>query len=183
MTAAAGAAGQIPNDPGIDRAEKRLALRRPFARAGDFVEKPGELERGKIGRERQSRLCADQIAQPLRRDPVDGGLRARIHPDDRVMKRRAGRRIPQDRRLALIGDADGREVAGRDLGLGQRRRDHGLRIAPNLGGVMFDPAGAGIDLPVLALRLSDDPAADCRINDEAGARRALIERPQEFGHS
>ena len=28
---------------------------------------------------------------------------------------------------------------------------------------MFDPAGAGIDLPVLALRLGDDPAADCRM--------------------
>src|SRR5690606_33901400 len=75
--------------------------------------------------------CRRQLARRLGRTPV--------LPDDGAMQGLARRRVPDHRRLALVGDADGGETAD-----AARLPDHlatGLqRRAPDLGRVMLDPA-------------------------------------------
>ena len=79
------------------------------------------------------------------------------------------------RSFALIGHADRREVFGAQIRAGERFRDHRLRRAQNFVGVVLDPAGAGKDLLVFALRVGDRLALAIE-DDEARARRALIHR-------
>ena len=52
------------------------------------------------------------IADALRRIALDELLRARVHPYQRMVKRRAGRAIPQETCLALVCHADGGKIAG-----------------------------------------------------------------------
>src|SRR5262249_49613870 len=42
------AAGELPEEPGVDRAEAELAGRRPLARAADVVEHPADLRAGEV---------------------------------------------------------------------------------------------------------------------------------------
>src|SRR5690242_13939775 len=77
---------------------------------------------------------------------------AAILPDNRVVNRLAGGALPDHRGLALIGDADPGDVAGREPGFGECLA-HGVdHRAPNLLRVMLDFAGRRIDLAQLALR-------------------------------
>src|SRR5690606_25015549 len=83
-----------------------------------------------------------QLARRLGRTPV--------LPDDGAVQRLAGRRVPNHRGFALVGDADGGETAD-----AARLPDHlatGLqRRAPDLGRVMLDPARVRKMLRQLAL--------------------------------
>ncbi len=54
----------------------------------------------------------------------------------------AGRPVPHDGRLPLVGDADGGDVLGRALGAGQRAGHHRAGVGPDLGRVVLDPAPA-----------------------------------------
>ena len=75
---------------------------------------------------------------------------ARVLPDDRVVDRLAGRAVPDDCRLALVGDAQRGDVARRRRPV-ERPSDHLLRALPDLHRVVLDPARLGIDLLVLLL--------------------------------
>ena len=105
------APGQIPGEPGIHRAEQHLAGLRLLARAGNGLEQPDELQAREISGERQAGLGAQPILAALRGEARDQRLGARVHPDDRVVQRRAGVAVPEQRRLALIGEADAGEIA------------------------------------------------------------------------
>lgn len=54
--------------------------------------------------------------------------------------------IPDDRRLALVGNTDGLDLRGGNAGFGERFTCGGELDAPDLLGVVFDPAGLGVDL-------------------------------------
>jgi hypothetical protein len=68
------------------------------------------------------------------------------------VQRFAAGAVPEDGRLALVGDADGGDPAGGDA-LSRRtlRGDGELRL-PDVVGVVLDPAGLRIVLRVLLLR-------------------------------
>ena len=67
---------------------------------------------GEVGGRRQSGLAPDDVAAAVavqrRRDPVGAG----VLPDDRVVVGPAGVAVPDQRRLALVGDAERGEVVG-----------------------------------------------------------------------
>ncbi len=115
------AAGQLPDEPRVDGAERELAAQRPLARAGHVVEQPLELGAREIGVEDEAGLARRSVAAwPAARSSSQMRRRPPVLPDDRVGDRPAGRAIPQHRRLALIGDADRGDVRARDPGLGER---------------------------------------------------------------
>ena len=92
------------------------------ARAGDVVEQPGDLGGGEIRIEQQPGLGRRSPARGRRARSVVAGVGgAAVLPDDGVVDRLAGRAVPDDRGLALVGDADGGDVLRREPGLGHRR--------------------------------------------------------------
>ena len=78
-------------------------------------------------------------------------IRARVLPDKRVVDRLARMPIPEDRRLALVGDADGGNLRGADARFVQCSPDHLLGALPDFGGVVFHPTAARKYLFVLPL--------------------------------
>ncbi len=109
------AAGQVPDDPGVHGAEEDLAaFGARAAQALDVVEQPAGLRAGEAGRQRQARLAAEAVlADALRRAPAQA-VGAGVLPDDRVVDRLTGVPVPQQRGLALVGDADRLDVGGGD---------------------------------------------------------------------
>src|SRR5699024_5340885 len=85
------------------------------------------------------------------------------------VERAARRPTPGDDRLTLIGDADGRDrfADGSDE-FGRGAHDG----APDLLGVVFDPAGTREELPELPISVSDGPPplVDGERADPGGAR-------------
>ena len=82
------------------------------ARAGHVVEDPADLAAGEIRVDEQAGLALDQRRScPSRLQPLAELGGAPILPDDGVVDRLAGLAVPDDRRLALVGDADGGDVA------------------------------------------------------------------------
>jgi hypothetical protein len=81
-------------------------------------------------------------------------MRAAVLPDDRIVDRLAGRAVPQDGGLALIGDADRRHVSA-DTRRSPSR--HGRSRPPwsRCLRIVLDPAGLRIDLRKLELRETD----------------------------
>ena len=99
---------------------------------------------------------------------------AAVLPDDRVVDGLAGLAIPDDRGLALVGDADGGDVARPELRPAQRLGGDGDLRRPDLLRVVLDPAGLRKDLLELLLADGHDGAVVIE-NDGARAGRALVE--------
>ena len=103
-------ARQVPGQPAVDRARRQLAGLGARARARQLVEQPRELGAREVRRERQARLRAEAVDRAERRDPLGA---ARVLPHDRVGERAPALALPQHDRLALVGDADRRDVGRR----------------------------------------------------------------------
>src|ERR1700730_5436118 len=97
------------------------------------------------------------------------------------MDRLARLAIPDDRGLALVGDADRREVGGRCIRGGEGAVDALARALPDLARIVLDPAGPRIDLLVLTLIDRGDPPVAVN-EDEATTRGSLVDRPDIGGH-
>ena len=167
--------GEVPQQPAIDRAEREVAGLRTPARIGHVVEQPAQLQSGKIAGERQAGPRAKPVLAAVARELRHQRIDARVLPDDRVVHRSAGGAVPQQRGLALVGDADRGEVAVRQVRAAQCLGDDRLGVAPDFQRIVFDPAGPRVDLPVLHLRAGDRCARAVE-HDEAGARGALVDR-------
>src|SRR5262249_48320423 len=90
--------------------------------------------------------------------------------------------LPEDRRLALVGDADRLELAGLDAGSRQRLGHYPQALPPDLLGIVGDPAGLGVVLRDLGIRPAPDRSGV--VEDQGGApRRALVDGQHEgTGH-
>ena len=89
--------------------------------------------------------------------------------------------VPHDGGFALVGDADGGEVARPQSALLQRLGDDFAGAAPDLVGVVLHPSGLRIDLLVLLLCDGDD-ASRVVEDDEARAGSALVDGADVVGH-
>ena len=98
---------QAPQEKTVDCAARES---RPARGAGlrHVVKDPRDLGGGEIGVEEEARSLADQILNAF-------GLEARtfvggspVLPDDRAVDGLAGRALPEDNCLALVGDPDSR---------------------------------------------------------------------------
>ena len=175
------AAGEVENQPRIDRAEAQLAALGTLAGTRNLVEDPPHFARREVARERQ----AGDLSEPFGAvglaccrvcfcgERVDDRLHAGILPDDGVGDGLASLRIPDHGRLALVGDANARDSLAAEPGLAERLAQQRLGRLPDLGRIVPDPAGLLEDLPVLALRIRNLARLAIE-HDHAGARGALI---------
>ena len=100
--------------------------------------------------------------------------RAAVLPDDGVVEGLAGFTVPHQGGFALIGDADGGDIAGCDPGFFNRGAGGSCRGGPQICGVMFDPAGRREMLGKFFLRLGYDAQVFIK-NDRAGRGGALVD--------
>ena len=148
------AAGQLPQEPRVDRAEREVGvgLDAAFARAATRASSPRSTgrardrsRRGRSGRWPASRSSSQRAA-----------VRRSCH----TMARCSGapvRRSHDHDRLALVGDADGGDRLGRAPRTA--RRAPSAIAVPDLVGVVLDPAGLREVLRELAVRPPDGRAA------------------------
>ena len=152
-----GAVRQPPDEPAVDGAECERLLRQ--LRAG---EKPLELRR------REVRVGNEPC--PLANEAI-GKLAATLGgpsvlPDDRPLHGDSAPALPDERRLALVRDADPRELARRDARLRERGLRRGERARPDLLRVVLDPAGTREELLDLPVAAPERP--ELGIDDETG---------------
>ena len=147
-----GAAGQFPNQPTVHRAEGQLAGAGFGACAFHIFQQPSDLGGGKISVQHEAGLAADQwrFASGAEAIAFLGG--AAILPHDRVVNGLAGFAVPQQRGLPLVGDADGGNVGGIELGFFDSGLGGGELGFPDGIGVMLHPAGFGENLREFLLR-------------------------------
>ena len=103
-------AGQLPDDPRLHCAEQQLAALGTFPHAGNIFKDPAELRPGEICVNDKPGLPPEHVGQPPGLQTVAVFACPAALPDDRVTHRLAGVLIPDDRRLALVGDADRRNI-------------------------------------------------------------------------
>ena len=110
-------------------------------------------------------------------EPVAGRGRPPVLPDQGRRDRLAGRALPDDRRLALVGQADGRDPVGPHARLVERpghlrtdRSDQGIRV-------VLDPARVGVSRQHLRLALAHDLEPSV-IDDGPRAGRPLIDHQE-----
>ena len=95
-----------------------------------------------------------------------------------MVDRLAGPSIPDHRRLALVGDADGRDVACLQPGARERGTGYLKLTGPDLTRVVLDPSSLGEDLLEFLLCAAADGAAVIK-NDGSRTRRALVQCEDE----
>ena len=133
------AARQVPQKEGVDRAEQELARLRAAAREGHVVEDPADLGGGKIGVRVQTGARVDPLAV-LFFDLFTIGGGAAALPDDRVVDGLAREAVPYERRLALVGDADGGDLRGRDIpARSAARKDSSCEVSRSRGSCSTQP--------------------------------------------
>jgi hypothetical protein len=149
------AAGKTPEQIRIDGAEGEPARLGRRARARHMIEQPGDFGRREIRVDQQSGAFGDQPLMSGLQQFGAGVMGAAILPDDRIVDRLAGLAIPDDRGLALVGNADRRDIAGRNAGARHRGAGGRDRRRPDALRIMLDVAGRGKDLRKFELRESD----------------------------
>ena len=170
--------GEFVQQPAVDGSERQLAALRACARAFDMIEQPGEFGCRKIRIEQQAGARGDLGFESRGAQGFAGCGGAPILPDDGGSHGRAGRALPQHGGLALVGDADCRDVARVRPGGAQRIDHRGALRIPDLLRVVFDPAGLRKVLREFALRLGHD-AAPLIEDQRARTGGARIERENE----
>ena len=175
------AAGEVPDDPGVDGAEERVAAVGRLAQPVDVVEHPLELAAGEVRGRDQAGPLPDHVAAAVGVERLDDRVGPGVLPDDRVGVGAAGVPVPDDGGLALVGDADAVDVGGGQVQAGQAGPDDRLGPLPDLQRVVLDPAGPRQDLLVLELVAADLVAVVVE-HHEPGTRRALVDRTDEVSH-
>jgi len=103
-------AGELPDEPGIDRAECELAALGAGARPRNLVEQPGDLGAAEIRINHQPGLLFYEFLNPFFFQLRTNLRGAPVLPDDGVVDRLAGLPVPDDGGLALVGDAHAHQV-------------------------------------------------------------------------
>ena len=165
---------ELPDEPGIDRAEQELSPLGLFPRAGDMIQNPFDLRAGKIRVQHQTRRLFDIVPEPAPLQLVADGGRAPALPDDGVVDGLSRRFVPDDGRLALVRNADGGNVPRVDVRLRDDLHHDPVDAGVDLHRVVLHPAGLGVILGKFLLRDRDDVLHLVKQN-RAAAGRALIE--------
>ena len=168
------AVGEIPEEPGVDGTEGELAVEGVGAGSWNVREDPGDLGGGEVGVEQETGLIANRFFGAVCGELLAEWGAAAVLPDDGVVDRLAGGAVPDEGGLALVGDADGDDVAGQEPGFAKDFDGCGELRGEDVVGIVFDAAGVGVDLRELMLGHADDGAI---VREEKGSRAggSLIE--------
>ena len=141
------APGELPDEPGVNGAKKQLSCRGPSARTGDVVKKPLDFGAGEIGVGDESRLGPNFLGVAVLHELVDDFGGAAALPNNGVGDGLARLLIPDHGGLALVCDADGRDILRLDVELCHGGVGHLKGGVPDFLGVVLHPAGLREDLP------------------------------------
>src|SRR5690606_16517483 len=100
--------------------------------------------------------------------------------DDGVVDRPARAALPHHGGLALVGDADGVDIAGLQAGPAQGLARGGQLAVPDLHRVVLDPAGLRVDLADLALGHGHEAAG--LVEDDAARTGGALVEGQQVAH-
>ena len=152
---------------------------------GDVVEQPGDLGRAEVRVDDEPGLLAD-ARPPCPASFLSSSQTSAVRRHCQTMAQSMGSRVARSqttRRLALVGDADGRDVVRRARPA--RCRAPASRLASTLAqisaGVVLDPAGLREVLRELGRRAAERLAVEGE--DERGrAGGALVDGEEVLGH-
>src|SRR5690606_14126247 len=165
-----------------DSAEAELALLGAPARPLHLVEEPLDLRAREIGVEHQPGLAGEKLLLAGPFQPLADAGGPPVLPDDGVVDRLAGGAVPDDRRLALIGDPDGGNVAGGDAALPDGGLDRPQAGCPYFVWNMLHPSRGGEMLGEFHFPDADDLLPV--VEDHGSARGgSLVDRQYVSGHS
>ena len=143
--------GQVPDKPGVHRAEQQLARLRHFPGALHIIQDPLDLGTGKIGIRHQPGPLPDDAVKAILLQLFDNIRRPAALPADGIVHRFSRFFTEADGSLPLVGNTYRRNILN-------RRADfsHGLHSHTQLGGpdfqrVMLHPARFRIYLGELPL--------------------------------
>ena len=182
VNAAIGAAGEVPEQEGVNVSKKHVARVGERTNAGNILQQPANLESAEVCRERETGLGAETVLPAgfleLRHIVCNAG----VLPDQRVCHGFPCFAIPQDGSFALIGNSDRRQLRWLQSAFLHRLGDHFLGAPPDFFRIVFHPSGLGINLFMLFLRDRDHPAGAVK-HDEARAGCALIDGANVLCHN
>ena len=164
------AAGQVPDQPGIDGAEQQIAHLRSLARTGHVIQDPLHLAGRKIRIGNKTRRGRDVVRSPaLGADRFHDIGRAPALPHDGVAHRVTRAPVPEHGGFPLVGDADAFDVVGtQTLPIDQIVQHPDLRFQ-DVEGIVLDPAGLG---EMLREGLLGNPPHHRIMIDQQGTRRS-----------
>ncbi len=145
------AAAQLPDDPAVDRPDGQLPGLGTLARARHVLQQPGDLGAGEVGIDNQARALAYETFVSAVLECLALRSRSPALPDDGAVNRLTALAVPEDHRLALIGDPEPGDVGRGQVAGFQRRVHRDLDRAPDLRRVVLHPSRLRIvlfDLPV-----------------------------------
>ncbi|KAG1249744.1 hypothetical protein G6F65_019013 [Rhizopus arrhizus] len=119
-----GAARQLPDQPGVHRAERQFAAFGHLARARHVVQQPGQLGTRKVRVQHQAGPRLQEVGVTVAAQLITHRRGAAVLPDDRAGKRTARGAFPDQRGFALVGDADGGHVGRGRSRVAQRFARH-----------------------------------------------------------
>jgi hypothetical protein len=175
------ASGQSPEQERIDGAERELASLgfRPCTR--HVIEQPADLGGREVRINQQPGAFADQLFGTIGQKACTGVSRAPILPHDRPMDRATGAALPNNHRLALVGDANSGEIARSQPGACESLLDHRDGPGPDLFRIVLDLTRRGEMLRELAL--SKPAYLQPSIEDDGPRRgRSLVDGEYITGH-
>ena len=174
------ATGQLPQQPAVDGAECQLAGLGARTGTGHVVQQPLQLGGGEIGIQHQAGLVLDACGQSPLAQCVTLPRRTPVLPDDGRRHGLAGLAVPQHRGLALVGDTQGTQLRCTQPRAGQRLAGHRQLRAPDLHGIVLDPARLRKMLSELLLRHGDDGTMAVE-HERARTGGALVEGEDVLG--
>src|SRR5215207_878910 len=174
-------AGEAPDQKAVDRAECQFALLRARAGILHMVEYPRNLGPREIRIEQQAGARDNARLVTSFFEGRTDVCRAAVLPHDRPVNGLSAPAIPNDRGLALVGDADAGDFLRPDPGLAYRAPACGQHRSPQVFGLMLHPPRLWKILAELLLRRRDDFAALVK-NNGAGGSRALIDGENKRRH-
>ena len=98
--------GEVPDQPGVHRSEAQFSRLGLGTCARHVFQDPADFGRAEIGVQDEPGLLAYELRQVLFLETVAILRRPAVLPYDGIVNRLAGLRIPDNRRLALVSDAD-----------------------------------------------------------------------------
>ena len=144
-------AREPPDQEGVDRAEQDLAGLAPRPQPRHRLQEVHDLGGGEIGIEEQASAAADVVLDALRPEAAADGRRDAALPDNRRRHGLAGGAVPEDRRLPLVGDADGGNLLSRSAarlqhasGARELRPPDGFRVVLHDGDVFSGGVARGL---------------------------------------
>ena len=166
VTLGVGATGEVPQQPGVGGTEEEVAVFGFFTGAVNVIEDPLDLGPGGVGAQRQAGLLLVLVDAVVAGELAADAGGAGVLPDNAVVDGFAGVLVPHDGGFTLVGDAEGDEVGGGEVGVGEGFTDDAADAVPDFHGVVFDPAFLGEDLlefhlahgHYLAVMVEDDAA-------------------------